>query len=103
MDLGGQTPSLSNVRLQDTPSTVGVASEGDNISTTVVNFDVTIPAPEAQIVLRAKIGGKRYMCRTRHRCVGVSDNSIVVINTVLVLERLLKFINHQSSHNLCCI
>jgi len=59
VDLGGQTPSLSNVQLQYTPLTHGGASEGDNITTTVVNFDVTIPAPEAEIVLRAKIGSKR--------------------------------------------
>ena len=60
MDLGGQTPSLSNVKLCEAPPTLGVVSDAGTSTAMVVLFDVTIPAPDAQIVLRAKVGGKRY-------------------------------------------
>ncbi len=55
VDLGGQSPSLSNVRMQDTPSTVGMSSEGASITSMMATFDVAIPAPDARITLRATL------------------------------------------------
>ena len=60
VDLGEQTPVISNLRLLDPPtSSKGVASSSSSCCTMVALFDLTVPSPDSRIVLRARLGGKK--------------------------------------------
>ena len=61
MDFGEQTPVVSNMRVLDVPAAKSKAADMGPTSscTVVVNFDLTLPCPDSNIVLRARVGGKR--------------------------------------------
>lgn len=60
VDLGDNTPVLSNIRVTELPTSVGAVSDDSNPSTCtlMMNFDITLPCPDSRIVLRARVGGK---------------------------------------------
>ena len=58
VDLGGQTPSISNVKLADFPSSRAMPNDNTSSVTMVATFDLTVPSPDSRIVLRARVGKK---------------------------------------------
>ncbi len=58
LDFGKQTPVVSSMRVLDVLSGKEKAIDSGTC-TVIVNFDITIPSPDANIVLRARVGGKR--------------------------------------------
>ena len=61
VDFGQQTPSISNVKLSDVPTSKSKTLDLDSSSTCnlIMNFDLQVSAPDSRIVLRARLGGKR--------------------------------------------
>lgn len=56
VDFGGQTPVVTNMRMSD----LNTKEDTTSTSTTLIlNFDLAISAPDCQLVLRARVGGKR--------------------------------------------
>ena len=67
-DLGNQTPFVKSIQIFDPPASSLPQSQssmsnpgGSPTRTTLVaNVDVGLIAPESKLVLRARVGGKRY-------------------------------------------
>ena len=69
-DLAEQTPIISNLQLFDLPPTTGSAhsptpyqsyvdTATQSQRTIIANLDFTLPAPDSQIIIRARLGGKK--------------------------------------------
>ena len=58
LDFGEHTPVVSNMRVLDVVSGKEKTADSDTC-TVIVNFDITIPSPDSNIVLRARVGGTR--------------------------------------------
>ena len=59
VDFREQTPIVSNLRILDIPNIKGrVYNEGSSGCKLMARFDLTVPSPDSQIVLRARLGGK---------------------------------------------
>ena len=58
VDFGEQTPTLSNVCIMDPPPSRGRTFNAST-RTFIASFDLTVPSPDSQIVLRARVGSKK--------------------------------------------
>ena len=73
IDLASETPTVSNMHIFDPPSSAynynssvweGLSNTGSEVSskrTLIVNFDLCISSPHSRIVIRARLGSKKYV------------------------------------------
>ena len=88
-DLGNQTPFVKSIQIFDPPASslpqpqLAMSNSGGSPTQTtlIANVDVGLIAPESKVVLRARLGGKRY--RTVHVYIHVC-----MINGSMILVHL---------------